>query len=558
MDTKRRNRTSLALLLLILGLAGGLRWAGLNWDGGIGAHPDERYVVGVAEDMYHSGEMNPFAVASDYAYGHLPLYVLMGTMACFPSQDPLLIGRALAALFDLGTVGMVFLLGKRLCGEGVALWAALGIAVTVLHIQQAHFYTADVPGALGVVVTLWFAVRWAEGGRWRDAVLTGGCAGLAVGTKADAILLGLPIVAAGLLTPVRSRGARWGMAGLAGLAALLTFGVTNPYALISFGTVWRNLARQAAIVRGALDVPYIRQFHARWPYLDQAVQLCRWGMGWPLGMAALGGLGYGVWRAIRHPPRAGEWVLLTWLLPGLAFVGGLYAKFPRYVLPFTPLLVLYAARGLYALKRRWRWVGAVVCGVVLISALARSIALMGLYRSPHPWQVASAWFDAHVPPGAVIAVEEWDQPLPVGAAERGYTLRTLPVFDEESRAKWERIEGILSSADYVVIASRRGYGTLARWPDRYPRTAAYYRALFGGELGWRPVACFSREAHLGPLVWRDDPTTGLGFSLPPVCETPGREWVWRLGLLDESLVVYDHPRVIIFARCDALSYYEAS
>ncbi len=545
-DTKRRSRTSLGILLLILGLAGWLRLSGLNWDGGIGAHPDERYVVGVAEELHHSGRANPFAVAPDYAYGHLPLYVLIGAMAFFPDLDPLLIGRALAALFDLGTVGMVFLLGKRLYGERVALWAALGITVTVLHIQQAHFYTVDGPGTFWTTVTLWFAGQWAERGRWRDAVLTGKCAGLAVGTKADALLLGLPIAAACLLAPVRSRRARWGMAGLASLSALLAFGVSNPYALISFGTLWRNLTRQTNIVGGALDVPYTRQFHARWPYFYQMVQLCRWGMGWPLGIAALSGLGYGIWRAVRRPPQAGEWVLLTWLLPGLAFVGGLYAKFPRYLLPFTPWLVLHAARGLYTLRKRWHRVGAVVCGVVLASALARSIALMGLYRQPHPWQAASAWFDEHAPPGAMIAVEEWDQPLPVGAVERGYTLRALPVFDEESWAKWERINGALASADYLVVASRRGYGALSRWADRYPRTAAYYRALFDGELGWRPVACFSREAHLGPLVLQDDPTVELGFSLPPACETSG--WVWRLGELDESFVVYDHPRAIIFAR----------
>ena len=36
----------------------------------------------------------------------------------------------------------------------------------------------------------------------------------------------------------------------------------------------------------------------------------------------------------------------------------------------------------------------------------------------------------------------------------------------------------LEAADAVVIASRRGYGALAGWPERYPLTADYYGALF--------------------------------------------------------------------------------
>jgi hypothetical protein len=109
----------------------------------------------------------------------------------------------------------------------------------------------------------------------------------------------------------------------------------------------------------------------------------------------------------------------------------------------------------------------------------------------------------------------------------------------------------LEAADYLVIASRRGYASVTRWPERYSRTSQYYAGLFNGALGFEPVACFGRHPRLGSLVLRDDPTAGLAFSLPELCQTQVGA-VLRLGRLDESFVVYDHPQAIIFkARPEA-------
>jgi hypothetical protein len=141
-------------------------------------------------------------------------------------------------------------------------------------------------------------------------------------------------------------------------------------------------------------------------------------------------------------------------VPSFAFVGALYAKFPRYLLPLTPLLAIYGARMLVALTRRRSWGSFLICAV-LICSLLHCLALLNLYRSPHPWLVASAWLTDHVPRGAVVAVEQWDHPLPLDAT--GYDVRELPVFDEDTPEKWAGMEATLAEADYVIIASwRRG------------------------------------------------------------------------------------------------------
>jgi hypothetical protein len=360
------------------------------------------------------------------------------------------------------------------------------------------------------------------------------------------------------------------------------FALTNPFALLAFPTFWRNVAEQAAIARGVVDVPYTRQFHATWPYLYPAVQQLRWGMGWPLGLVGLGGLAYAMWQAVREPPHRARWVLLAWTMPGLAFVGALYAKFPRYLLPLTPLLCIYGARLL--LRNRplrmpggsfqvgdvladWRlspcrrhsqpaqgWldlldVRLVICHSLIVLVLAGSLlhclAFVSLYRTPHPWLAASEWLYEHAPRGTVVAVEQWDHPLPLDAI--GYEVRELPVFDEDRPEKWATMEETLAEADYVVVASRRGYATVARWSERYPLTARYYRLLFEGRLGFQPAACLGRYPRLGPLALVDDPAAGLGFSLPELCR-PDAPFVLRLGRLDESFVVYDHPQVVVMGR----------
>jgi 4-amino-4-deoxy-L-arabinose transferase-like glycosyltransferase len=531
----------------LLLLAASLRFCGLDWDGGIGAHPDERYVVGVAETLRWPDRLNPFDVSPDFAYGHLPLYLLALLRLPGTGADLLFVGRALAALFDLGTVVLTFALGRRVWGKHVGLLAAAFVALMVLHVQHAHFYTADVPLAFFSVGTLLFASRLAKSGQSRQAWLAGVWVGLAVGTKFSAVLLAIPLGAACIAAPAQ-RSQRWRYALQVVVGALTAFALTNPFALLSFPSFWRNVVRESAIARGLLDVPYTRQFHATWPYVYPVLQQLRWGMGWLLGTVAFGGFFCAVWRAVRRPVTAAEWVLVAWALPFFVLVGVLYSKFPRYWLPATPVLAVYAAWMLVSLHRRVRRLASLLIYSFLIYSLLSGLAFVNMYHSPHPWLTASAWIRQNVPPGAVIAVEQWDHPLPVGAVgdyDGVYDVRELAIFDEDEAKKWEAMDSILAEADVVIVASRRGYATLARWPERYPLTVRYYRQLFTGDLYFEPAACFGRYPRLGPLALRDDSVAGLDFALPEVC------WAGnflRLGRLDESFVVYDHPQVVILRR----------
>ena len=460
---------------VVILVATAVRLYGLNWDGGLGAHPDERFLVGVAEGLRWPDRLNPLEVAPGFAYGHLLPYLVAMAAGMVRGVDSLLVGRVLVALFDVGTVALTYALGRRLYGERIGLLAAAFVALMVAHVQQAHFCTVDGPVTFFTLGALLFAARLAEHGRTGDAWVAGAWAGLALGTKTSAVLFILPLGVAVAISPAWPKpGLRQGFAAAAG--ALATFALTNPFALISFPSFWHNVREQAALVRGALDAPYTRQFHGTWPYLYPVAQQVRWGMGWLAGLAAFGGLVYAVWRAVQEPPRRAEWVVLSWMVPSFAFVGALYVKFPRYLLPLTPVLAVYGARLLLHERRRPQprsrlTTGDLFAVLALGGSLLRCLAFLGQYRLPHPWLAASEWFADHVPQGATVAVEQWDHPLPLDAT--GYEVRVLPVFDEDGPEKWARMEGAKGrngSRNFTswftrsFIAGSRGSARMLRFP----------------------------------------------------------------------------------------------
>jgi len=531
----------------LLLMAAVLRLSGVAWDGGIGAHPDERYLVGVSEAMACPSRLDPFAVDPAFPYGHLPLYLFL----LLGGADRLMAARLLTGLLDVGTVALAAALARLLagCGAGpaagrrAALLAALFLALMPLPVQQAHFATADVPLAFFSTGALLFADRATvrhPARRKATVWLAGIWAGLALGSKAGAALLAIPLIVSAVLGAQGRR--EWVRRSIGALgAALAAFALTSPFAVREFPRFLSNVADQAALARGAVLVPYTLQYRGTLPYLYPVAQQLVWGMGPMLGLLGFGGLARAVGRAARGQLRPAEWVALAWALPFFAFTGGLYAKFPRYLLPLIPILAVYAAQWMITMGRGPATRGLFTLAVLPTALL--SVALVVSYGRPHPWVAASEWIRAHLPPNSVIAVEEWDHPLPLDA--EGYILRTLPVFDPDSEEKERRMAEVLAEADAVVMASRRGYGALARWPDCFPMTLAHYRALFAGKRGFTAAGCWGRWPSLAGLSLADDPFGAAGLPLPhPDCR-PGGVWL-RLPHLDESFVVYDHPEVVVF------------
>ncbi len=626
---------------VILLLAAVLRLTGLDWDAYHHYHPDERYISWVATtvewpadwrtafdparssfnpyywppDAESAGIVVPQDAQRKFAYGHLPLYLGVAATRLAEAVGPALVpylpagwvltrdvlngagmveyrhltavSRALTALFDVATVLMIFLLGRLLFNGRVGALAAAFLALNVMHIQLAHFFTSDPYLTFFVVTAVYFMVRSQKDlhdtscklqilglpPATCNLLLSAVFIGLAVGSKFTAVLLFLPLGLAFWLW----RGKRWGLwLGTAVLVAFLAFFLTNPFAVldfscrvvsppVQFGPVkvpalnWGscyldNITTQSRMARGSLDLDFTRQYRGTLPYLYPLEMQLRWGMGPLLGLAALLGLGWAIWQVRKRNKKL--LIVLAWVLPFLLITGGFYVKFMRYLQPATPFLMLFAAALLVNLPGRWMRTG--VAALVLAGTGLWAVSFVGIYNQPHPWVQGSQWIYANVEPGALILSERWDDPLPSTMEVGGELRRRTEYGNEEltwltgTGAKDDALKlaanlTLLAEADYLVITSNRVYGVTPRLPQVYPLSSQYHQLLFDGVLGYELVAVYGRFPHIGSFYIEPD-TFGWPGLTPPTAVTaylaqfPGLTW----GRVDESFVVYDQPLTMIW------------
>src|SRR5215813_3610709 len=172
----------------------------VDWDQHHFFHPDERAVGFAVERLSFSPlQLNPHF----FAYGSLPLYVIKcatSVIGIFPKlrgyDASILVGRAISAFWGAGTVLLIALLGARLYGQKVGLLAGFLTAMAVLHVQNSHFATSDVPLTFLVLLALFFLIRVVEAGKWGDFLAAGVAAGLAIATKFSALPILLPVAIA--------------------------------------------------------------------------------------------------------------------------------------------------------------------------------------------------------------------------------------------------------------------------------------------------------------------------------------------------------------------------
>ncbi len=569
---------------LILVGAAILRFAGLDWDQGQHLHPDERFLTLVETGMRWPSDhllasyfneatstLNPVNVGYGFfVYGDLPVILVKAISVALHQSgydQVYLVGRAAEALFDVGTILMLFLLARTLYNDRrVALLASALYAMTALAIQQAHFFVVDGFSAFFVTAALYFMGRVFKAGRLRDYVLAGGCIGLALASKISVysvaqvlLIVAVYRLSRALQDPKRSLAAEVGhTAGrlLASAAvAFVVFRLFQPYAFqepgllgLSIAPRWLHNALEArAWETGARDAPFAWQWTDRVPILFPLKNMVLWGLGIPLGVTCWIGWGVAGWQLVRRQQWAHlipvAWTAILFLLAGTQWVESI-----RYFLPIYPTLVLLAAWLLVWLwdqaksksrstSRLMRWTssgaGALMAAVLIGTALY-AMAFTSIYTRPHTRLAASGWIDTHLPAGTVVANEtQWDDALPLrvngqnGPGTR-FAALDLDITAEDSPQKMQHVLDVLDRADYLFISSNRQYDSMVRLPVRFPMVVRYYDGLFSGRLGFRRVAEFTSYPQL------------FGIQLPD----QGAEEAWS---------VYDHPRVQIFQKTAAYS-----
>ncbi len=193
------------LLIFVLAGASCFRLMGLNWDQSQHLHPDERFMTMVSTALAPVGSLSEYFDTANstlnphnrgygfYVYGTLPVFIvryvaewmsmgatqaatyiyengaegfwggLMAKLAETPNwagyDEITLVGRVFAALSDLGSIFLLYLITARLYGRKVALLAAAFSSLAVMQIQQAHFYVVDSFANFFIFLTTFFAVE---------------------------------------------------------------------------------------------------------------------------------------------------------------------------------------------------------------------------------------------------------------------------------------------------------------------------------------------------------------------------------------------------------------
>jgi hypothetical protein len=422
------------------------------------------------------------------------------------------VARATAALLGTLAVWLLYAAGTRLFDRGVALLAAALEAVAFLPVFYAHLALNDVPTLAPLTLALLGAAGVLRDGRARWYLLAGVGLGLGCATKYTAGIVLLPLLAAAgaQYLDAPQRGARIVLClALAGAAALVSFLVADPYAVLDFHAFEEGIVHQSAVseeAQGKLGAPHESGIlYYLWSFT--------WGLGWVPALAALGGA-LTVWRR----ERALGWMLVPAALLYLAFMGTQGRYFGRWLLPIFPIACLLAA--LFALQlaaAAARLASRATPSALRIAFTALAVLALcgqGILYSVHSGLVLSradtrnltrAWMVAHVPAGTPIVVEpvvpdEWVQDvghptLSTPNGDRWLKYKSLVAVIDPRGALTPARPHVVSIEDYERTLSpaligwyeRNGYcwvlsgyaesGRAFADPAEVPQAVAYYRAL---------------------------------------------------------------------------------
>lgn len=564
------------IFLIILITSGLFRLVSLNWDDNLHLHPDERFLTMVATALKWpssfsqyldsaASPLNPHNAGYDFfVYGTWPV-ILVKAVAEWLSRGDYnqltLIGRGLSAIADLGTLGLVFLITRRLMArDEPALLAASFYGLMVLPIQLSHFFAVDPYMILFLTLSFYILIYLIEFPAVILFIFLGLSFGLAVSAKISALLF-TPIIALGfLISLIRTRRLLRLFAGglLFLFAGYLTIRLAQPYLFSDLRLITFHLSsqvldnwRQLKSFEGpdAWNPPATMWLNTA-DYFYPLENLLLWGLGLPLGLISISGTAYVLAKYRRHPAL----LVALWIIGLFAYQGGQFVKALRYFYALYPFLAIAAGVFIHDLLQKSRHKTIFLFAVYFL-LLIWPLSFTSIYTRPHSRVTASAWIMAHIPPDSSLSCEHWDDCLPLGW-NNPYKMIEFPLYGQDSLEKWQDMALKLNQVDYLILSSNRLYGSITSVPGRYPTTSRFYQSLFDGSLGFTKIAEFTSRPNLSifPIsACLTPPFISYGKLAFPAqaCPLSGLSFVDDYS--DESFTVYDHPKVIIFKKVSALN-----
>ena len=546
------------ILFFIIILALFFRLYGLNWDQGQHLHPDERFLTMVASAIIipssFTDYLNPqISTMSPYnnnysffVYGTFPLYLtkVAGVITGNDGYGNIhFIGRILSALFDIGTVFLLFKIGQKILNVKAGLLAAFLYSIMVLPIQLSHFFAVDTFLNFFLISSFYFLVLFSSKSFFRPSLFLGISFGLALACKISALYF-LPIVGFGYLYSfINEKNKKFVIASflLFVICFLSFFRLAQPTAFSSGNFLnWQPSPQFVANLKELKNMsgsdswyPPAVQWHSTKPILFPLKNMVLWGMGLPLGIIAVISLIYSLISLItpislKSPKSLKSFVLLliiVWVLGLFTYLGLQFCKSIRYFLPIYPFLALLSANLLSKLNIKFM---IFIIFIIFIYPLS----FLSIYSRPITRVTASKWIYENIPNNAVVTFEEWDDGLPLSLPNypyNPYKTESLFMYDFDTPEKWQKLNEKLARVDYIFLTSNRAYGSILKLPGKYPQSSFYYQSLFRDTGEFQKVAEFTSRPCFPPFGDR-------------------HLFCFNDDNAEEAFTVYDHPKVIIFKK----------
>ncbi len=555
-------------LILIVVVAFYLRTIGINWDQNQHLHPDERFLTMVTERLAIPksfseyldptvSPMNPYNKDTGfYVYGMLPVTIVKigALLTGNHTYDGIAIfGRFASALFDVGTLIFVYrfllLLVERLkVSAYVALIGALMYALLVLPIQISHFYTVDNLMILCTTASIYYALLYYLRSRLRHVFIASCLFGCAMACKISAVYV-LPLIGAFIIIPkerlsIKFVNKHFFTTSIVVVLFVLVFYVilriadphlfqsTNlliPYLSQNFIENMKQLASLASDNAGYF--PPAVQWRNLTPVTFALKNMLIFGVGIQMSILLI----IGTYYLIRKGNL--EWrIIVGWVIVFFLYQSTRYSPSMRYFLFIYPFIAVFSGVGFYQgamwLAHKLQFRKVIIGCLFLVLLLIYPISFIHIYTVPHSRVIASYWMYENLPTNATVTMEHWDDGLPLrvpNVANKTFNVVELPVFAPDNPEKWTIIQDSLSKADYIVMSSNRGYGSIMAQREMYPLMSRWYRDLFDGNLPY----VFEKELTSYPTLCV--PTTSY-------CVEFDDQWS------EEAFTVYDHPKVTIFKK----------
>jgi len=490
----------------------------------------------VADKINFFKNLNP----DFFNYGSLPVYILKGlsqlidylfnkNLATYAGM--LTIGRKMSIVFDLITICFIYKIAKLFFKENkIALFSVLFYTISFFPIQNSHFFVVDV--LLNTLVTglIYTLLIYLKSPSLNKILFLGLFFAAMMATKFTAIIF-LPIIFGVIFLKNINYWKNLILHMLVFCFLFLSFYfIFMPYAFIEKTRFITDIKSQLKMNSDPYIFPYTLQYVGSLPYLYYLKNIFMWGLGPIISLMSLIGF-ISLIRLIRK-----NYILIIFTIFYLLYfliIGQSAVKFMRYMLPLYPLFALLAGYGFYQIYK----LSKIFSFTIILTCLIWTFMFINIYTFPHTRISATDWILKNIPKGSTLAVEHWDDRIPIHGSEN-YYFEELTIYElPDDKIKWQILSEKLKRTDYIIIASNRLYIPLSKLTDCkkfrscYPETAKYYQKLFEEKLTFKKIVEFSDypRIEIGP------PTGGWKFEIND-------------DLADESFTVYDHPKIMIYKK----------